>query len=165
MKKFRKLFFILLAILICGGITAYVVINNTPSQITRRDKLKMIEPFLEDIGEYSYTIIKTISADTYVSNYYNQDVYLQLKQDQQFILGCFKRSKAQGLNMFDRIPGGDIDFVFPNGEILDYNSGYFEVEGEAYLLKDNDRETLDKFVNNLILLDENLDVLDENPDD
>ncbi len=65
MKKFRKLFFILLAILICGSITFYVVINNTPSQITRRDKLKMIEPFVENIGEYSYIVIKPNFADVY----------------------------------------------------------------------------------------------------
>ncbi len=178
MKKFRKLFFILLAIMICGGVTVFVVINNihlnripsdnTPSEILKRDKLKMIEPFLEDIGPYSYIskMYDNIDMSNYNHNYHVQNVNLQLKQHQQFILMCFKRSKTGQAVYYKaiRMPIGTT-FVFPNGETLYYRSGYFLVEGEEYLIQNNDRKKFDNFVNNLILLDENTNVLDENSDD
>ncbi len=182
MKKFRKLFFILLTIMICGGVTVSVVINNihlnripsdnTPSEILKREKLQKIEPFLYDIGGYSYIskmyndiaipniyiVYEDINMSNYNHNFYVQNVNLQLKHHQQFILMCFKRSKTpqrEDIHYYGKLERTGITFVFPNGETLYYSSGYFLVEEEAYLIQNNDRKNLDNFVNNLILLDEN----------
>ncbi len=157
MKKFRKLFFILLALLICGGVTVSVVVNNirlnnTPLDIARRDKLKMIEPFLEDIGEDNYIVLSSQYDGKDISHYDHksgwQDVYLQLKQDQNLILEFFKRSDALAVNSVFRSETG-INFVFPNGEILKYMHGFFWFGMNMYIIQDNDREDFDNFVNNI----------------
>ncbi len=178
MKKFRKLFFILLALLICGGVTVSAVINNRrlnnirinnlPSEIARRTQLEMIEPFLEDIGDHStITVFLSDYNMTYHENYNHnnqaQNVNLKLKQDQQFILNCFKRSKTPIGAGTTPTTTGLINFVFPNDEILHYSEGYFYagVGGTLmYLIQDHDRENLDNFVNSLILFNKNPNIDD-----